>query len=77
MAVFGYMERRLVAQLNVEANVTFVFRKSGFSLEPQVFSMYLIINGQNIRRFHPFLSNSVIIYYDPDWNEWRGLRVGS
>ena len=31
MALLSYMERQLLGRLNIEADVTFVFRKSDFS----------------------------------------------
>ena len=78
MAILSYMERQLLDRLNVEANVTFVFRKSDFSRRVA----HGTRNLQHVPMYqwpkHKELpSDSVITYYDLDRKEWRSFRVGS
>lgn len=78
MAILNYLERQLVARLDVEANVTFVFRKSDMSRR--------VAHGTRNLEYVPQHqwpkqgaqpSTSVITYYDHDRKDWRSLRIGS
>ena len=78
MAILSYMERQLLDRLNVEAYVTFVFRKSDFSRR--------VAHGTRNLRYVPMHqwpknkelpSDSVITYYDLDRKEWRSFRIGN
>lgn len=78
MALLNYMERQLIARLDIEANVTFVYRKSDMSLR--------VAHGTRNLEYVPQYqwpkqgtqsSTSVITYYDHDKKDWRSLRIGS
>ena len=70
MAILSYLEKQLVARLDVEARVTFVFRKSDFSRR--------VAHGTRNLQYIPMSqwpkskelpSDSVITYYDLDRRE--------
>lgn len=78
MALLSYMERQLLDRLNIEADVTFVFRKSDFSRR--------IARGTRNLQYVPMHqwpknkelpSDSVITYYDLDREGWRSFRIGN
>ena len=78
MAMLSYMERQLLDRLNVEASVTFVFKKSDFSRR--------VAHGTRNLQYIPvsqwpkskeLASESVITYYDLDRREWRSFRIGN
>ena len=78
MATLNYLEQRLVARLDVEANVEFVFRKSDLSRRVAHGTrnlQYVPLHQWPKNKEQP--SNSTITYYDLDRKDWRSLRIGS
>ena len=78
MAILNYLEQQLVARLDVESDVTFVFRKSDLSRR--------VAHGTRNLQYVPLCQwpkhresppNSAITYYDLDRKDWRSLRIGS
>ena len=78
MVILNYLEQQLIARLDVEANVTFVFRKSDSSRR--------VAHGTRNLQYVPMHqwpkskespSASVITYYDLDRREWRSFRIGN
>ena len=78
MKVLSYMERQLLERLNVEANVTFAFRKSDFSrrVAHETRNLRYVPTHQWPKQ-EDAPSDSVITYYDLDKKEWRSFRIGS
>ena len=78
MAILNYLEQQLVARLDIEAKVTFMFRKSDMSRRVAHGTrnlQYVPVHKWPKHKEQP--SNSAITYYDLDRQDWRSLRIGS